>query len=208
MSVRERVVRGKVTSEHVVQFFDSDESRIDAVTRFLGEGHRAGGALIVVARAVNWTGILEELQRHKVPVQQALADGRILYLDAIETLNRLSRHGTPDATLFDEVIAKPVSRMQRGGRLYAYGEMVDILAQRGDLSDAILLEAFWNRLAGRVTLSLMCGYSAAHFVSTTTHRALRDICSAHTHVHAAPVDPLAGWLLNSAHNTSDLSSLH
>ena len=73
--------------------------------------------------------------------------------------------------------------------------------------DAIKLEHLWNRLSERAPLFLLCGYSAAHFVATATHRALRDICSAHSSVHRNAQDPLATWLLNTAHNAAGASAM-
>ena len=185
-----------------MQFFDSDESRVEAVTTFLVDAHAEGASLLVVARPLNWEAIAERLERFGVPVQEEAASGRLVVLDPVETLNRLSRRGSPDATLFDAVVRGMVTRLAAHGPIAAYGEMVDVLAQRGDLNDAILLEAFWNRLASRVPLSLMCGYSAAHFVAPNSHRALRDICAAHSDVHADESDPLAVWLLNTAHHSA------
>jgi hypothetical protein len=204
MSVRERVVRSPPVAAHVVQFFDSVESRAESVAAFLRSGYRRGGMLLAIASPSNWTAISARLQHAAVPVQ----NGRVVFLDTVETLDRISRRGTPDATLFDHTIGAMVTRMGRAGRLYCYGEMVDLLAQRGDLADAILLEAFWNRLASRTPVSLMCGYAAAHFVAPVTHRSLRDICAAHTHVDADQADPLAAWLLSLAQSGRDTSLQH
>ena len=57
-------------------------------------------------------------------------------------------------------------------------------------------------LAARVPLFLMCGYSAAHFVSPATHNALLDICRTHGHVHRDRQDPLADWVLATAQDTT------
>ena len=73
--------------------------------------------------------------------------------------------------------------------------------------DAIKLEHLWCALGERVPFFLMCGYSAAHFVATATHRALREICGAHTAVHRHSQDPLATWLLNAAHNAPGASAI-
>jgi hypothetical protein len=206
MTVRERVIKGQISSDHVVQFFDSDESRATCVASFLAEGYRAGEPLLVVARPSNWAAIVAELGIMNVPVQQALADSRLVAKDADETLRRLSRNGSPDATLFEEVVGRAVRSLQKpGSRLRIYGEMVDMLAQRGELPDAIKLETLWNDLGARTPYFLMCGYSAAHFVSTNTHRAMRDICGAHSAVHRHAQDPLASWLLTAAHNRPDPS---
>jgi MEDS: MEthanogen/methylotroph, DcmR Sensory domain len=207
MSVRECVIKGQISSEHVVQFFDSDESRAECVAAFLAEGYRAGEPLIVVARPGHWSSMAERLQALKVPVQKAINQGKLVVKDADDTLRRLSRNGSPDQILFDQGVGKVIEGLKtRGGRVRAYGEMVDMLAQRGDLTDAIRLEEMWNRLGERASFYLMCGYSAAHFVSTSTHRALREICSSHTSVHRHSQDPLATWLLTAAHNRPEASS--
>jgi hypothetical protein len=206
MAVRNRTIRGAVSSEHIVQFFDTDESRAQNVAAFLAQGHALGEPLIVVARPANWTAILEHLEILGIPVQEAMADGTLVVKDAADTLRRLSPGGTPDATLFESSVGRAVSALARAGRVRAYGEMVDILAQRGELKEAVKLEGLWNDLSEHVALFLMCGYSAAHFVSTSTHRALLEICKAHSGVHRDAQDPLGEWLLTAAHNGAASSS--
>ena len=200
MTVRNRTIRGAVSSEHIVQFFDTDESRARNVASFLADGHAAGEPMIVVARPKSWAGIHEQLEALGVPVAEVLASGRLVVKDASDTLRSLSRGTSPDRALFDRVVGRAVEALAGGGRVRAYGEMVDMLAQRGELSDAIKLEGFWNDLGERAAIFLMCGYSAAHFVSGSTHRALLDVCKAHTCVHRDEQDPLGAWLLNAAHN--------
>jgi hypothetical protein len=208
MTVRECVVRGAIASEHIVQFFDSDESRAECVAQFLADGYRLGQPAIVVAKPANWSGVVDQLTNLGVPVQEAIDKGSIVVKDATDTLRRISRNGVPDADAFEAVVGKAVTSLaRRGMRVRAYGEMVDMLAQRGELAEAIKLEHLWNGLGERVPFFLMCGYSAAHFVATATHRALRDICGAHSSVHRHAQDPLATWLLNSAHNAPGASAI-
>ena len=208
MTVRECVVRGAITSEHIVQFFDSDESRAECVAQFLADGYRLGEPAIVVAKPANWALVFEQLKSSGIPIQEAINDGTIVVKDAHDTLRRLSRNGLVDADAFEAIVGQAVAGLARGGRrVRAYGEMVDMLAQRGELAEAIKLEQLWNRLGERVPFCLLCGYAAAHFVATATHRALREICGAHTGVHRHAQDPLATWLLNSAHNAPGASSL-
>src|SRR6476660_5139626 len=78
MTVREHVVRGAVASEHIVQFFDSDESRVECVAGFLAEGYRAGERAIVVLRPANWAHVFEQLDAQGIPVQRAIDDGMIV----------------------------------------------------------------------------------------------------------------------------------
>lgn len=206
MTVRNHVIRGAVASEHIVQFFDSDESRADNVASFLADGHRAGEPMVVIVRPVNWALITERLELLGVPLQSALAKGTLVVKDANQTLEEISRFGSPDAAAFDAVVGKAVTTLSRRGRVRAYGEMVDMLAQRGELTDALKLEQLWNDLGARAPIFLMCGYSAAHFVSAGTHRALLDICKSHSGVQHHSQDPLANWLLNTAHNGARASA--
>jgi len=206
MSVRERSVRAKIASEHTCQFFDSDESRAEAVASFLADGFRAGDQVMVIARPVHWAGISERLEASQIPVGRALAQGKLIVKDAMDTLRRLCPGGAPDPAAFQRIIETPVRGVAELGRIRAYGEMVDILAQRGELAEAMQLEEMWNRLGETTSFSLMCGYAAAHFVSTATHRAMRDICVAHTDIKRSQHDPLANWLLTTAHNSLAASS--
>jgi hypothetical protein len=201
--VRNRTVKGAVASEHIVQFFDTDESRAQNVAIFLAQGYAAGEPMVVIARPASWAAMIEPLQELGVPVRDATASGMLVVKDASETLRKLSRQGTPDPHLFEDVVGAAVTALaaKSGRRIRAYGEMVDMLAQRSDFDDAIRLEALWNDLSERTPIFLLCGYSAAHFVATGTHRALMEICRAHTDVHRHASDPLADWVLTAAHNT-------
>jgi hypothetical protein len=178
------------------------------VAEFLGEGIANGEPAIVVAKPSNWAATLEYLEDRGVRVRRALDEGMLVVRDAEDTLRRICRHEVPDATAFEHVVGKAVAGLSsRGGRIRAYGEMVDILAQNAELADAIKLETLWNKLAERTPFFLLCGYSAAHFVATSTHRALREICAAHSSVQRHAQDPLATWLLNSAHDTPGSASI-
>lgn len=206
MRVHERIVRGKAVSEHTCQFFDSEETRADAVAAYLSEGLRKGELVLVVARPVHWSAITERLAAAGVPVDRELERGRLVIKDAMDTLRRFSPHGVPDAALFRDIVGTAIHGLAELGPLRVYGEMVDILAQRGDMAEALALETWWNDLGANAAFALMCGYSAAHFVAPATHRTLRDICLAHTDVRRGAGDALADWLLTAAHNGVGSSS--
>jgi hypothetical protein len=181
--------------DHVVQLFDSTESRVESVATFLGSPCRNGQPILCVSRAAHQPAILDQMRRDGAPIDPAIAEGRATFLDAAETLRRISRHGTVDAARFDELIVREITRAARAGVVYVYGEMVDVLAERGDFADAVTLEALWNRLGARVPLIQLCGYDAAHFVAPETQRALLRIRAAHSSTSVQSQDPLAAWLL-------------
>jgi len=192
--------------EHLCQFFDSDESRAESVAAFLAEGLRAGAHVIAIVRTAQWTSIAARLEALGVRVDDEKAQGRLVVKDAVATLAQISSRGRLNHFAFNEVVGAAVQGVS--GPVRAYGEMVDILAGRGELAEALELEDLWNGAGEMIPLSLLCGYSAAHFVPAPTHRRLRDICQAHTGVRRNPQDVLGDWILTTAHNMGGSPSLH
>ena len=196
MTRKERVVRRGVTSDHIVQFFDTISSMAETVSAFLADGFRSGEHLLVVAKRRHWRAIEPRL-RHRTASTPRLPAGQVTVLDAGTTLPSFMRRGLPDSVLFHKVIGELVHHLaaNRSG-LRIYGEIVDLLAEEGNFHAAQRLEELWNELAVRNSLVLLCGYSAAHFTSSGTREALSHICRTHTNVRTSAADPLAEWVLS------------
>jgi MEDS: MEthanogen/methylotroph, DcmR Sensory domain len=192
---REYELHGGIASEHCVQLFDEPDSRVEGVTNFLYRGWLSGGPLLVVARPINWALIQARLQAKGCPVADIIAEGRLVALDAATTLASFLEN-SPNPILFHRHVGTTVSRLSKRGRLHAYGEMVDILAEQALFQTAHELETLWNQLAARESFTLLCGYASAHFGDPRDAEALHRICRAHTGVHAAASDLLGTWLLN------------
>jgi hypothetical protein len=196
---KERLIRSGLTSDHVVQFFDTTESRTDTVSAFLADGFRNDNHLLVIARRSHWRAIAPQLRQRaeasRLPAQQ------ITVLDAGMTLSCFMRRGLPDSVLFHKVIGELVHHLatNRGG-LRIYGEMVDLLAEEGNYHAAARLEELWNEVLVRHSIVLLCGYSAAHFTSSGTREALHRICRTHTRARATAADPLGRWVLTGSAN--------
>jgi hypothetical protein len=181
---------------HVVQLFDTIESRGDALFAFVRDGLLAGDAVVVVATAVHreWLGRL--CRERGVDVDTAIAEGRFTMLDAHESLARLMSIELPDWVLFNTYVGGLVRRLRKkGARLRLYGEMVDVLARGGEHHAARVLEEFWNRLQECESFTLLCGYSSEHFGHPRDRETLRHICRLHTSVRSDPRDILGDFLL-------------
>ena len=197
MNNREHLIRGGVCSQHIVHFFDDDAARVNAVGAFLADGLKAGKSVIAIVRPKYWTDIAELLQAQSVVVH---ADARLIVLDAHATLAGLMRHGQFEPSNFRKTVTPLVKSVAvaSGAGMAAYGEMVDILASEGNFAAAEELEAAWNELAAETSMSLLCGYSSAHFSARGQRDALAAICRAHTDVRTDAVDALGSWLLRRA----------
>src|SRR5437660_1408119 len=110
MRVLPQVSRFGAGCAHVVNFFDSDDSRVQSAAAFLTEGARGGAALVLIARQLNSAGILARLG--DAP-RTAVNDLPVTVLDARQTLNQISRNGSPNLDRFKNVVGGTVSRAQR-----------------------------------------------------------------------------------------------
>jgi hypothetical protein len=175
--------------DHVVQLYGSDERLlVQNVGRFLSEGLRRGDGLLVVATPEHRTSLTRYL-RSESSYPEAVLAGRLVFLDARATLSRFLVDGSPDPELFRTVIGESLGRVQTRsvqGGARAYGEMVGLLWQKGEIEAAARLEALWNELLSDSAVSLFCGYPVDVFSAEFEISKLDAVLCAHTHL--LPVD--------------------
>jgi hypothetical protein len=184
-------------SEHHVQLFDSSRSLVETVSAFLLAGFKAGESILLAVTPEHREALTRRLEESGLNVHEAVLANRLIILDAAKTLDKFMRRDTPNRAAFDEVVGGSIERLvNEGRRLRIYGEMVDVLAARGNYKAALRLEEFWNLIAARESFTLFCGYASGHFGDPRTAAALAEICAAHTHLHRKPDDLLAEFLLD------------
>lgn len=187
---------------HAVQLFDSDESLSAHVATFLHRGYLQGEQLRVIATSEHMAAIARHLGHLGCPVSDALANGRLRWMDAATTLQKLVPERRLDHTHLRALareMAQPRDHAPAPTRMY--GEMVDLLAERGDLRGAVDLEDAWNRVLASVETTLLCGYTSSHFGDPSTSAALREICQQHDDVRSSDKDLLGTWLVEKSYRT-------
>jgi len=100
--------------------------------------------------------------------------------------------GSPSPERFEEVVGgllRTIEERFPGRQIRAFGEMVDLLCQRGQPEAAATLEELWNDLGGRRNFSLLCGYRLDVFDRDSQVSALPHVCGAHSHILPAE-DPV------------------
>ena len=193
-------------SEHTVQLFDSSKSLADSVARFLVTGLERGENILFVATPEHRELLTKRLADLGWSVRTLIAANRMVVLDAAQTLDKFMRQDTPSPVAFDEVVGSLVHRLANGKRLWIYGEMVDVLAARGNYRAAQQLEETWNALGQRECFTLFCGYASGHFGDPKSAKMLNDICNAHSHLHRKKGDLLAEFLLDQRAGRSAAAS--
>src|ERR1700730_3812892 len=134
---------------HFAQLHRESASLAKSVGVFIDTGLRRGESALVIVRPAHVELFLQQLRDSGTDPDDFIRTGRLIVLDAQTTLDRFMRGNTPSWRDFRNAVGAVLDVIQasqpRGIR--AYGEMVDILWQRGNHDAAIRLEEFWNRLA-------------------------------------------------------------
>ncbi|MGH9881769.1 MAG: PAS domain S-box protein, partial [Pyrinomonadaceae bacterium] len=168
-------------SEHLVQFYETDELLVTSVSSFIRAGMDAGGAGIVFATKAHRKSIEERLKADGVDVAGAQASGQYVAFDAAETLSKLVVNGKLKDGAFAETIVPIVGRAAdrwRGVRVF--GEMVALLWASGHYDTAIALERCWNELHETRPFLLLCAYPMEGFAGEAFTGPLGSVCEEHS----------------------------
>jgi hypothetical protein len=173
-----------VPHTHVVQFGADDGSLARNAGRFVAEGVRAGGG-IVIAAAERGAEIVDEIRKQVGDLDPVAVQGRLVVAEASEVLASFMVADEPVWERFDAAIGALVRGMRAragGAEVRAYGEMVGLLWNVGKMGAADRLEAFWNRLLAESGLSLFCGYDIDVFGREFQEAVLDRIFRAHSDI--------------------------
>lgn len=163
--------------DHFVQLYQEIDPLAGAVAAYVAEGLRRGEAAVIIATPEHRSAFLQKLDS-----AAALAQGRLKMLDAEETLARFMANGMPQWKPFHEAIGGLIAELRlRYPTVRAYGEMVDVLWQRGEREAAIRLEEYWNDLGRLQTFSLFCAYRMDPLDSRQYGGPLESVCKVHSH---------------------------
>lgn len=170
---------------HLVQLYGSDPLPLARnVGRYLAEGLAAGEGAVIIAAHAHREAFIAELEAHQADPAAAIRDGRLVVLDADETLARFLVDGQPDYDLFDAAVGTVVTKLATAypAGVRAYGEMVGLLWEAGRFAAAIRLEEFWNVLLHASAIRLFCAYPIDVCGDDFTVADVDALLCAHTHV--------------------------
>jgi hypothetical protein len=169
---------GSVPATHLVQFYSGVRQLAQGLSSLFADSLLRGEAVVVVAAPDHRDALDSALSDAGVDLTTEYRSGRYITLDAEETLGRFMTSTGPDPDLFRSAVVSTLERARRHtGSVNAYGEMVGVLAERGDLAAALELESLWHEVLQRQPLRLLCGYPRE--VVGDVSPAFDDICSTH-----------------------------
>lgn len=166
---------------HAVHLATDDCDLVSVLASFVAEGLADGEVCLVVATATHRDGLATRLALAGLAEE---ARGLLVQLDADTVLQGLLRDGHLDPRRFDSTLGRAVRAAGgRGTGLRAFGEVVGLLYERGELVAALELERLWDGLQRDRSFALLCAYPAGLHGDES---AQRQVGAAHSHVSRLP----------------------
>lgn len=186
---------GPASSDHVCQFYETDDFLYDSVASFLADGLTMNQPVIVFSTAAHWDGIAALLEARGVDAGDARIEGEISVVEADEVLERVMDGDAPDPRRFEEIVGTEVARVAAhhpGGSIRIFGELVDLAWRAGNPDAALRLEDLWNELRRNRTFQLLCAYSMGNFYRETHASHVEEIRRRHGRMAPAEGENLPG----------------
>ena len=188
----ERVLVDAAPSDHIVQLYQDEDFLNQAVCLFAGPGFANGESIILFPTLTHWNAMRPRLEAEGVDVQAALERGQLTVVDANELLPRFLRDGMPHSPVFNDVVGEIVGQARAGGRyqrVRLWGEMVDVLWERGDVAASMSLEDLFDQLGKERDFSIFCSFLMDNFDGDIHAHMLPRLGTNHSHL--IPVDDYA-----------------
>src|SRR5687768_10780376 len=145
--------------DHIVQLYQDQQFLNRAVCRFAASAIANGEGVILVPTAAHWDAFRPRLEAEGVDTQAAQDCGQLTVVDADELLPQFMGDAMPDAPVFLGLAADVIARARAGGRypkVRWWGEMVNVLWERGDVAASMDLEDQFHRLAHEHEIAIFC----------------------------------------------------
>ncbi len=170
-------------TDHSVQFFDASSYPSERVAEFLTRALDLGGAAIAVVASEHLASISQELARRGLDPADRDAS-RVRLVDASETLGRFMGTSGPDPRRFNDTVDALIGSLDAPPeKVFAYGEMVDVLVRDGRVDAALRLEELWDEVLERTRCKLLCGYAMQSFARHEKDARIFDVSAFHASVH-------------------------
>jgi hypothetical protein len=178
--------------DHVVQLYQDQDFLNRAVCRFAGAALANGEGLILVPTAEHWNAFRPRLEAEGVDVRAAQDRGQLTVVDADETLPRFMGKTLPDAPVFLGLAGEIIRRTRAAGsypKVRWWGEMVNVLWERGDVAASMNLEDLFDRVAHEQDIAIFCSFVMDNFDGEIHTHMLPRLGENHSHL--IPVEDYA-----------------
>ncbi len=185
----DRLVADAGPRDHIVQLYQDEDFLSRAVCRFAGAAIANGEGIILVPTLTHWNAIRPRLEAAGVDVKAARERGQLTVVDADECLPRFMRNSMPDSSVFLGLAADVIGQARAGVRypkVRWWGEMVNVLWERGNVAASMSLEDQFDQLAKKHDIAIFCSFLMDNFNGEVHTHMLPRLATNHSHL--IPVD--------------------
>ena len=179
------LLAGAAPRDHIVQLYQDQQFLNRAVCRFAAAAIANGEGVILVPTVAHWDAFRPRLESEGVDVKAAEKRGQLTIVDADNLLPTFMRDGMPDSPVFLGLAANVVSQARGDGRypkVRWWGEMVNILWERGDVAASMNLEDLFDNLAHEQDIAIFCSFLMDNFNGDVHARMLPRLGENHSHL--------------------------
>jgi hypothetical protein len=181
----QNLLHNAAPKEHIVQLYQDEQFLNRAVCRFAAAALAHGEGVILVPTAAHWEAFYPRLEAEGVDIKEAQAQGQLTVVDADELLPRFMGQEMPDAPVFLGLAGEAVARA-RGRKRYPkvrwWGEMVNVLWERGNATASMALEDLFDQLAHEQEIAIFCSFVMDNFNGEVHTRMLPRLAQNHSHL--------------------------
>jgi MEDS: MEthanogen/methylotroph, DcmR Sensory domain len=188
----DRVVADAAPCDHIVQLYQDQDFLGRAVCRFAGAGFANGEGIILVSTLTHWNAFRPRLEAEGMDVEAARERGQLTVVDADELLPRFMRDDMPDPAVFPGVFGEVVGQARARGsyqKVRVWGEMVDVLWERGNIAASMNLEDLFDQLGKKSDIAIFCSFLMDNFNGDVHEHMLPRLGTNHSHL--IPVEDYA-----------------
>jgi hypothetical protein len=181
----ERLLTDAAARDHVVQLYQDQDFLNRAVCRFAAAALANGEGLILIPTVEHWNAFRPRLIAEGVDVDAAQKRGQLTIVGADELLPRFMRDAMPDSPVFLGLAGDVVGRVRAGSRypkVRWWGEMVNILWERGKVTASMNLEDLFDELAHKQDIAIFCSFQMDNFNGDIQARMLPRLSENHSHL--------------------------
>ena len=178
--------------DHMVQLYQDQDFLNRAVCRFAGAALANGEGLILVPTVQHWNAFRPRLEAEGVDVKGAQDSGQLTIVDADELLPRFMQKALPDGPMFLGLAGEIIAQTRGAGRFSKvrwWGEMVNVLWERGDVAASMNFEDLFDRVADEQNIAIFCSFLMDNFNGEIYTHMLPRLGENHSHL--IPVEDYA-----------------
>lgn len=186
------VVAEAAPCDHIVQLYQDEDFLSRAVCRFAGAAVSNGEGIILVPTLPHWNALRPRLEAEGVDVEEARKRGQLTVVDADELLPCFMKGAMPDSTVFLGLAGDAIAKARGGGpypKVRWWGEMVNVLWERGDVAASMNLEDLFDQLAHKHDIAIFCSFLMDNFNGEVHAHMLPRLGENHSHL--IPVEDYA-----------------